>query len=328
MHQKPYVSIIVTCFNVEKTIEETLSSIEQQTYNNWECIIVDDKSTDNTVSLVEQYILGKSKFRIVRNINNLGNPKSLNIGIKESTYDYIMFVDGDDLISSDCLENRSVYLLNDYDFVVFPNFQRFAVRLGDLKIVQNEIKFSNNPLKDFIIHKLPTPWNIMSPVWKREALYRIGLFNEKYVRIVDVELSTRALIYGLNYSVVNHKADHFYRVTNNDLTIKNKRRRFFLASMTFIDEIKAFTMYNKNNKIQVVEKYLYLFFLSVLSMTLISKEFEKEDGLNLIRCARNNGIIHSKMWELMVNCNLIQNISKLPVFRTIIWRGVSFYINI
>ena len=91
------ISIIVPCFNSEKTIATCLMSIEKQSYSNIEIIVIDDGSTDATVSIVEK--LAKNDNRIkVYSKSNEGVSIARNYGIEKATGEYIGFVDADDMI--------------------------------------------------------------------------------------------------------------------------------------------------------------------------------------------------------------------------------------
>lgn len=96
---KPIISIVIPAYNAEKYIEETLKSVSEQTYASWECIIVNDGSTDNTISVVESFIQkdkNKQKF-IFYSKENEGHSKTRNYGIDHSNGEYIAFLDSDDV---------------------------------------------------------------------------------------------------------------------------------------------------------------------------------------------------------------------------------------
>ena len=92
----PKVSVIVPCFNAEKTIERCIKSIINQTYRNFNIIIVDDCSTDNSVSIIRQSIVYfHCKIRLISSKKNVGPSLARRIGILESNSDYLMFCDSD-----------------------------------------------------------------------------------------------------------------------------------------------------------------------------------------------------------------------------------------
>ena len=96
------VTIIVPAYNVERYIEKCLSSILKQTYKNIEVIVVNDGSTDETGGVIEGYVALDNRFKVIHTPNS-GVSSARNTGIKASTGEYIIFIDGDDYISSDCV---------------------------------------------------------------------------------------------------------------------------------------------------------------------------------------------------------------------------------
>ena len=106
----PLVTIIVPLFNKEKYILATLRSISGQTYKNWECIISDDGSSDNSLLLVEQFTSATpGRWKIVSQINS-GPSSARNHGIKSATGEYIAFVDADDIWLQNKLQIQVEYL--------------------------------------------------------------------------------------------------------------------------------------------------------------------------------------------------------------------------
>jgi glycosyltransferase involved in cell wall biosynthesis len=106
----PLVTIIVPLFNKEKYILATLRSISGQTYKNWECIVSDDGSSDNSLLLVEQFISATpGRWKIVSQINS-GPSSARNRGIKSAKGEYIAFVDADDIWLQSKLQIQVEYL--------------------------------------------------------------------------------------------------------------------------------------------------------------------------------------------------------------------------
>ena len=108
--ENPLVTVIVPLFNKEKYILATLRSISDQTYTNWECIISDDGSSDNSLLLVEQFILvTPGRWKIISQINS-GPSSARNHGIKSATGKYLAFLDADDIWIQNKLEIQIGYL--------------------------------------------------------------------------------------------------------------------------------------------------------------------------------------------------------------------------
>ena len=109
MH-KPLVTIICTCYNHENYVIEALNSIKNQTYSNVELIIVDDCSSDNSIKVIEKWILKHPNIKFIKNNTNLGLTKSFNNAITYSKGEYLMDLAADDLLSPECIE----ILINKY----------------------------------------------------------------------------------------------------------------------------------------------------------------------------------------------------------------------
>lgn len=106
------VSIITPNFNCEKYIQETIESVQAQTYSNWEMLVVDDCSTDNSLRILEEISEKDNRVRILHNEHNLGAAVSRNYGIREAKGKWIAFLDSDDLWKSDKLERQLEFMVN------------------------------------------------------------------------------------------------------------------------------------------------------------------------------------------------------------------------
>ena len=111
----PLVSVIIPIYNAEQYIKQTIRSVQEQTYRNWELLIIDNCSNDNTQQLISVY--ESSKIRIFRTERNSGGPAvPRNIGIKNANGEYLAFLDADDLWKNTKLEVQLRYLEKE-DFV-------------------------------------------------------------------------------------------------------------------------------------------------------------------------------------------------------------------
>ena len=124
---EPLVSIVVAMYNVETYISECLDSILMQDYDNIEIICIDDASTDKTISIIESYQEKDERIYIIELSKNSGPSNVRNAGIDSAKGKYILFVDGDDLISQD-LVSRTVSCAekNNLDEVSF-GYRTFSV---------------------------------------------------------------------------------------------------------------------------------------------------------------------------------------------------------
>ena len=93
---KELVSIIVPVYNAEKFIDETINTVLNQTYKNWELLLINDCSTDNSVKLIQKY-LKDERIKLINNKENSRAAITRNNGIKKAKGRYICFLDADDL---------------------------------------------------------------------------------------------------------------------------------------------------------------------------------------------------------------------------------------
>ena len=113
-------SIILPAFNREKVVPFAINSVLKQDYPNWECIIVDDASTDGTYSVCDSFAKKDSRIRVYSQTENKGVSAARNKGMQYATGDYILFLDSDDSYKEDALLRLSAICSSgDYDMVVF-----------------------------------------------------------------------------------------------------------------------------------------------------------------------------------------------------------------
>lgn len=103
---KPFISIIMPAFNAENTISDSIQSVLNQTYENWELILIDDGSSDHTVSILQSYICQDSRLILLQNQQNLGVSFSRNRGIARASGQWIAFLDSDDQWHPDKLKKQ------------------------------------------------------------------------------------------------------------------------------------------------------------------------------------------------------------------------------
>lgn len=105
-------SIIICAFNVEKYIEKAINSILQQTYKNYEIIVVNDKSTDGTLIMIQKY----KGIKIINNKENMGLGASRNIGVDKAKGEYILYLDADDTLYEESTLEKIYEVMNKEHF--------------------------------------------------------------------------------------------------------------------------------------------------------------------------------------------------------------------
>ncbi|HHX8484685.1 TPA: glycosyltransferase family 2 protein [Vibrio diabolicus] len=119
------VSIIMPSYNSEGTILESIQSVLSQTYKNWELIIVDDRSTDNTWQVIQTYADKYDNIRVYQNKENLGAGASRNFAIKKAKGRFIAFLDSDDLWMENKLEEQIPFMLENNYPLTYTHYSRF-----------------------------------------------------------------------------------------------------------------------------------------------------------------------------------------------------------
>ncbi|GLG06327.1 glycosyltransferase family 2 protein [Sellimonas catena] len=118
INEKAKVSIIMGAYNSENCIDTAIQSIIEQTYTNWELIICDDASTDNTYELLLKWKKIDSRIYPIRNAKNLGLARTLNHCLKYSTGEFIARMDDDDRSYPERIQKQVNFLNNNSNFAL------------------------------------------------------------------------------------------------------------------------------------------------------------------------------------------------------------------
>lgn len=227
---KHLISIIIPTYNRAHLIIETLNSVLAQTYTNWECIIIDDGSSDNTFEVLDSYIMLDKRFKYFnRPVEKLKGPSSCrNFGIEKSVGEYIIFLDSDDLITEKCIEGRIDFAqLNvEFDLWIFKT-KTFQEEINDNgRIFNATMKTYSDAayLKKFLDGS--NPFCVTSPLWKRDFLKAIDGFDERLSVFEDPELHIRAFLHdGRSVTCHSVQYDSFYRMSRPSFNLPKNRER-------------------------------------------------------------------------------------------------------
>jgi glycosyltransferase involved in cell wall biosynthesis len=208
----PKVSIIIPTKNRFSFLHEAVESVREQTYTEWEAIVVDDGSTDGTIEEMLALSRKDPRIRFVkRSSPRSGAPACRNQGVAISTGEYVVFFDSDDCLAPLCLENRVRVMEADpsLDFAVFP-CELFRSKPGDMPVLWN-IDTEENDIDRFL--RFDVPWGLHCVMWRRTSAMRVGPWDESLLSWQDWELHLRAIIKRLNYKSFPGR-DCFWRVTH------------------------------------------------------------------------------------------------------------------
>lgn len=199
MSQEPLVSIIIPTYNRAHLIGETLDSVLAQTYQNWECIVVDDGSTDDTDAVMQKYCDKDSRFKYYhRPEEHLpGGNGARNFGFKMSQGEYIQWFDSDDLMFKETiLKKIKPFLLNDNLAYTICGFQLIN---GNTMLDVKNISGYQDIIKAYLSKRFVI--NLPVFLYKKTSIKNI-FFDERLTRAQDLDFAFRFLI--LN----NHQSQH------------------------------------------------------------------------------------------------------------------------
>ncbi|HEX9980439.1 MAG TPA: glycosyltransferase family A protein, partial [Flavobacterium sp.] len=216
----PYFSVIIPLYNKENFIGKTIESVLAQTFADFEIIIVDDCSTDNSLAKAKEYI--SEKIRIVHHESNKGLSASRNTGIKNAATEFITFLDADDLWKPTFLEKIRELTLK------FPQADLFATSYmelypGNLEIAPSVNKSDIPPgdmvlVNDFFRKNLRQPiYNHSSVCIRRTLFEQVGNYDERINFSEDVDFNIRANAEGL-LAFYNSVESYYVVYSENQIT--------------------------------------------------------------------------------------------------------------
>ena len=177
-------SVVIPLYNKEQSIERTIQSVLQQSFSEFEILVVNDGSTDASAKVVKG--IQDSRIRLIQQ-DNKGVSASRNNGIKEAKYEWIAFLDGDDIWKEQYLESMSK-LIKDFPKASFFGCQ-YAKVLDDKMVITNECHRERGYIKDFFASTLKANLVTASTIIVHKTCFEeVGCFNTKYSRGEDLEM--------------------------------------------------------------------------------------------------------------------------------------------
>ena len=259
------LSLIIPVYNVSPYVERCLQSVIRQTYDRFECILVDDASPDDSIAKCERMIAtygGNIRFRILRHEKNRGLSAARNTGTDAATGDYILYVDSDDMISDDCVQKLVAPVLADSSVeMVYGGHAAFSAdgkkRLQKLcKREKAEFK-TLREVRDFYLDKerpfIHAAWNKLT---SRNFIRRYGLtFVEG--QLWEDALWTFFEMKHLSHLVFIPDVTYFYYQRPDSITYGTDTASIFLHKNIIADTIsRNFTPGDADRE---ADKYLFDF---------------------------------------------------------------------
>lgn len=244
------VSVFMTVKNGYPYIKDAIESIRLQTYTNWELVIVDDGSTDETSEYLKSIENEDKRFKFIF-IDSVGRSKALNIAVSHTNGDFIANLDADDLAHPERLEKQ----LN--AFIKFKSIKFLCTRSSIFFNSDDHIWYKGNNSIEDVSNKLliKNPVNHSSVMMNRSLFFGVGKYNENLSKVIDYDLWCRIFLSGNRIYIINdfltakriHKRQSF----------ENKNRINYLLTgfrikKKFIADSKSSFLYHVHNLLNFI----------------------------------------------------------------------------
>ena len=232
------ISIIVPVYNTEKYISECINSLLSQTYNNYEIIIIDDGSTDNSYKICKDYEKKHKKIKLYSQKNS-GVSSARNLGIKVSSGDFIIFVDSDDYCNSNYLETIKFITLSIFILFLLNSFY------CNNKDEMDEFIIANSKFGGYICNKV-----FSTKILKQNNI----LFDKELYYSEDLKFTIDYIKYCNAIRYISF-TPYMYRMRKSSVSFNyiNKKNSSLLDLLN-----ELINKYNYNEKIVNSLKYTYL----------------------------------------------------------------------
>lgn len=233
------VSVITPAYNASEYIVETIESVLSQSYTDWEMLIVDDCSTDNTVEIVSKYCEKDSRIKLLKHTENQGVAAARNTALKEAKGEYIAFLDSDDMWHSEKLLKQLAFMEENQYVLTYTGYQKY---LSESKEKGKIIDVPPEMTYESIFYN--TAIACLTVMVNAET---VGEFSMPLINHTEDQCTWQSILkicgckaYGLNENLA------LYRVSSNSLT-GNK----------FNAVKKQWNTYRKYHKLSVLKSGIY-----------------------------------------------------------------------
>ncbi len=244
----PLVSIIIPTFNRAHLIGETLDSVIAQIYTNWECIVVDDGSSDHTDEVLNKYCKQDSRIKYFHRPDDYlsGGNGARNYGFELSEGDYINWFDSDDLMFKNYLESHLTFLNNsEYNYSICKS-KWITIDKKELDGFWSREVYSKDPINDYI--KFSIFWHIDAVVYKKQFLKENSLeFDESLKQSQEYDFHVKVLEKDLKYGFIDR---FLVKAIANKESISYSSKNNYLKTISSLKVRNRFLDLSKNFEIK------------------------------------------------------------------------------
>ena len=218
--QSNKISVLMSVYNDEKRVSKSIESILNQTFQDFEFLILDDCSTDNTYEICNYYAKKNEKIKLMKNHQNLGLTKSLNLLISESNYELIARQDSDDESFKQRLEIQ-LKIMEKHNLDA-------CTTLATIDEIKGTRPFLSHLFPKKLIIKYKNPFIHGSLLIKKRALENVGMYDEKFKFAQDYKLMFDLIRLNHKLKIINQP---LYKLnTKDNISTKNIKEQNYYAN--------------------------------------------------------------------------------------------------
>ncbi|MEW6068099.1 MAG: glycosyltransferase family 2 protein [Nitrospirota bacterium] len=249
----PKVSIIMAVYNEERYVQKAIESILNQSFNDFEFIIINDNSTDNTAEILNQY--NDKRIIIINNLENVGRAKSRNLAIKASKGNYIAIMDADDISMPNRIEKQVQFMEKNENIAILGTDYYSIDELGRRTHAKLKRPHTAEEIKKSIF--LFNPFIHSTLMIRRWVIEEMGGYDERFELAQDYELSLRILSRYEGYNLLEELVA--FRIDKGRINIKKVRKQIYYAISARLKALKN-GRYPKRKYVFIVKDVLRYFF--------------------------------------------------------------------
>lgn len=247
MQSNKILSILIPNFNKGPYLKETLDSVLAQTFPDWECIVVDDHSTDGSWEILKEYTLRDPRFLIFKRPVQLpkGGNSCRNYGLSISKGNFILFLDSDDVLADYCVSQR-IQCVKEYQAMDFWAFSTalFEMQPSDSQFFWNLDNSTESDLSRFL--RMDALWQTSGCLYRRDFLLKLNGLSTNRMFWQDYELHLKALLSSQSYKKFFQRPPDVF-IRNGDSSSLSRSTPFsgdfkiLVERIEFLDEIFAYS---------------------------------------------------------------------------------------
>lgn len=262
------LTIIIPVYNVEKYIEKCIKSILRQELNNYEIILVDDGSTDNSGNICDQYAIKYNNVRVIHQMNK-GLSGARNTGIREAKGEYLMFIDSDDFINEKVALNEIIDKLKE-DAIQFKWIYYYENKNKYIYFKDNEL-YPNIDFEDLLFKKVQDGTISISAcnkIVRRSIIVDNNIYFDETLLSEDIDWSLKLYLHIKSLTVINQNVYVYRQQRAGSITNSTSEKNI----LSLFKIIQYWYKYEYSNK-KIKEIYLnYLAYQYIILLTIINRK--------------------------------------------------------